>query len=100
MNTNDEMNDDQVMADDTVMDDDMDTAADQSADEGQNQGKIKWFNPTKGFGFIGRGEGKDIFLHISNLADIDPFSLQEGDVVTFDVEEGDKGLFATNVKLA
>lgn len=55
----------------------------------------------KGFGFIAReGEEKDLFFHASALIDVDFNSLQEGDMVTFKVEEGPKGLNAVEVSLA
>lgn len=55
----------------------------------------------KGFGFISReGEEKDLFFHANNLVDVDYNDLREGDAVTFDVEEGQKGLNAVNVKKA
>ena len=53
----------------------------------------------KGFGFISReGEEKDLFFHKNNLVDVEYNDLREGDKVTFDVEEGQKGLNAVNVK--
>jgi len=53
----------------------------------------------KGFGFISReGEEKDLFFHSNNLVDVEYNDLREGDSVTFDVEEGPKGLNAVNVK--
>ena len=59
------------------------------------KGKVKFFNETKGFGFINDNEsGKDIFVHSSGLQD----SVDEGDVVTYDVENGKKGLNAVNVR--
>jgi len=60
-------------------------------------GKVKFFNNSKGFGFICDNEtGKDIFVHSTGLKD----NIREGDTVTFDVEEGKKGLNAVDVKLA
>ncbi len=61
------------------------------------KGKVKFFNESKGFGFILDSEtGKDVFVHSSGLKD----QVREGDEVTFDVEEGKRGLNAVNVKLA
>ena len=61
------------------------------------QGTVKWFNDKKGFGFIEQQEGKDVFVHYSAIS-IDGFkTLSEGDQVSFDVVEGDRGPSAQNV---
>ena len=63
------------------------------------QGKIKWFNGTKGFGFIARDDKeKDVFIHISALRKSGLTRLDEGQAVTFEVAEGPKGLNAINIK--
>lgn len=60
-------------------------------------GKVKFFNDSKGFGFIKDSESeKEYFVHVSGLVD----DVREGDEVTFELEEGRKGLNATNVRLA
>ena len=65
------------------------------------KGKVKWFNPTKGFGFIEREDKeKDVFVHTSAVSDAGMNSLEEGQEVTFDVEDGPKGPNATNIKSA
>lgn len=62
-----------------------------------NEGTVKFFNETKGFGFITPSNGgADIFVHTSGLT----VDIRENDVVTYDVENGKKGLNATNVRLA
>ena len=62
------------------------------------QGKVKWFNDAKGYGFIEQeGDGKDIFVHFSAIADEGFKSLKEGDEVSFEVSEGPKGPQAVNV---
>jgi cold shock protein len=62
-------------------------------------GTVKWFNNNKGYGFIGRENGPDIFVHYSGIMGEGYRTLAEGDHVTFDVVEGPKGLQATNVRL-
>jgi len=62
-----------------------------------SEGKVKWFNPRKGYGFISTTDGRDIFVHYSNIAGDGYKTLDEGDNVTFDVVEGEKGLRAENV---
>ncbi len=61
------------------------------------QGTVKWFNDSKGFGFITSEEGGDVFVHHSSIQGDGYKSLAEGDSVSFDVEEGDKGPKAVNV---
>ena len=64
------------------------------------KGKVKWFNAEKGFGFIERESGDDVFVHFSAIA-MDGFkTLEEGAEVTFEVVEGAKGLQAADVKKA
>jgi len=62
------------------------------------KGIVKWFNATKGFGFIKRESGEDVFVHYKAIAGEGYRSLNEGDAVEFDVEKGPKGLQASNVK--
>jgi len=64
------------------------------------QGKVKWFNDAKGYGFITRDDGPDVFVHFSAIAGEGFRSLAEGDAVTFEVTQGPKGLQATNVQKA
>ena len=61
------------------------------------QGTVKWFNSSKGFGFIEREEGDDVFVHHSSIQGEGYKSLNEGDSVEFEVVEGPKGLQASNV---
>jgi cold shock protein len=60
------------------------------------KGTVKFFNETKGFGFIKEENGQDIFVHVSGLKE----DIRENDVVTYETEEGKKGLSAVNVRLA
>jgi CspA family cold shock protein len=61
------------------------------------EGTVKWFNESKGFGFISRDGGDDVFVHYSSIAGNGFKSLFEGDSVSFDLEDGDKGPKAVNV---
>lgn len=62
------------------------------------QGTVKWFNDAKGFGFIEQENGPDVFAHYSEIR-VDGFkSLTEGDIVTFDIFDGEKGLLAQNIE--
>lgn len=61
------------------------------------QGTVKWFNPEKGFGFISRDDGDDVFVHHTAIVADGYRSLDEGQRVSFDVTQGKKGLQASNV---
>ena len=62
-------------------------------------GKVKWFNSTKGYGFIARDDkAKDVFVHSSAVKDAGLSGLAEGEVITFEVEEGQKGSSAVNLQ--
>jgi CspA family cold shock protein len=61
------------------------------------QGKVKWFNKEKGYGFIEREDGGDVFVHFSAIQQEGFKTLQEGETVEFDVVDGPKGLQAANV---
>ena len=62
------------------------------------KGKVKWYNESKGYGFIEPEEGKDVFVHRTGLVDSNE-GLEPDEEVVFDIKEGDKGLMAVNVKL-
>jgi len=60
-------------------------------------GKVKWFNPDKGFGFIETEEGRDVFVHFSSIQSEGFKTLDEGQSVEFDIVQGDRGPQASNV---
>jgi CspA family cold shock protein len=62
------------------------------------KGTVKWFNESKGFGFISQEGGEDVFVHFSAIQGSGFKTLAEGDAVEFDVQQGPKGLQAANVK--
>jgi CspA family cold shock protein len=61
------------------------------------EGKVKWFNPRKGYGFIEGPDGRDIFVHYSSISADGFKTLDEGDTVQFDIVEGEKGPRAAHV---
>jgi len=64
------------------------------------KGTVKWFNEKKGFGFLSQEDGEDVFVHYSSIQDEGFKTLQEGQAVEFEVQDGPKGPQAVNVKLA
>ena len=64
-----------------------------------NTGTVKWFNSEKGFGFISRDNGDDIFVHFSAIQGDGYKSLEEGQEVSFDITQGNKGEQAANVSI-
>lgn len=63
----------------------------------REQGTVKWFNPSKGYGFIARSNGQDVFVHHSEIQTEGYRTLNEGQQVEFEVEPGRKGLQASRV---
>jgi CspA family cold shock protein len=64
------------------------------------KGTVKWFNESKGFGFLSQEDGDDVFVHYSSIQSSGFKSLSEGQSVEFDVQDGPKGLQAVNVTVA
>ena len=62
-----------------------------------SEGKVKWFNPKKGYGFIATSDGRDIFVHYASISGNGYRTLAEGDPVSFDIVDGEKGPRAENV---
>lgn len=62
-----------------------------------SEGTVKWFNSSKGYGFIASADGREVFVHYSNISSEGFKALKEGDAVHFDVVDGEKGLRAENV---
>ena len=62
------------------------------------KGRVKWFDPQKGFGFIQTEEGNDLFVHYTGILSDDYEVLEEGEEVEFQIEEGRRGLHATAVQ--
>ncbi|UCG56056.1 MAG: cold shock domain-containing protein [Phycisphaerales bacterium] len=60
-------------------------------------GTVKWFNPRKGYGFIAAADGRDVFVHYASISGDGYKTLVEGDAVTFEIVEGEKGPRAENV---
>ena len=66
---------------------------------GKYVGNVKWFNSAKGFGFIGRDDGPDVFVHFSAIQAKGYRELKDGQKVSFDIVQGDKGPQAENVEV-
>ena len=64
------------------------------------EGTVKWFNDSKGFGFVERSDGDDVFVHYTSIEGEGHKSLAEGDAVQFDIVQGPKGPQASNVRAA
>ncbi|HKD99965.1 MAG TPA: cold-shock protein [Planctomycetota bacterium] len=64
------------------------------------QGRVKWFDNRKGYGFIQQDTGEDVFVHYRNITGEGFKTLEDGDVVEFEVARGEKGMYALNVRRA
>ena len=73
--------------------------AEQRKDSSMEKGTVKWFNGAKGYGFISRNGGEDVFVHFKAIEGDGYKNLAEGDKVQFEVEKGPKGLQASNVSV-
>lgn len=62
-----------------------------------SRGKVKWFNENKGYGFISRDEGQEVFVHFSAIQGDGYRTLHEGEQVEFEIQDGERGLQAANV---
>ncbi len=71
-----------------------------SVGSGMSQGTVKWFNAEKGYGFISRADGPDVFVHYSEIDGYGFRSLEENQHVEFEVTQGPRGLQATHVRAA
>lgn len=80
-------------------DDDDDEGYDESSPEGNEEGTVKWFNVKKGFGFIVRDSGDEVFVHFRAIRGRGRRVLRQGQLVRFNVVEADKGLQADNVSI-
>ena len=69
------------------------------SDINREQGTVKWFNPVKGFGFIERGSGPDVFVHYNGIRGMGHRSLEEGQNVNFKLIKSEKGLQAEDVSV-
>ena len=67
------------------------------ADQVKDSGTVRWFNAKKGYGFISTEDGRDIFVHYANISSNGYKTLNEGDSVSFNIVEGEKGLRAEDV---
>lgn len=76
-----------------------DAVGEEDVDDGRELGTVKWFNVSKGFGFITRENGDDVFVHFRNIRGRGHRSLSEGQRVRFNAREGDKGLQAEDVSV-